>query len=77
MSTRPSKFLGGHGVHVGGAVVDSGKFIWEDNPSKWPEFCAPSPSYHGAVFVDALRPMGNLAYIIHTCARIGCVIRAA
>ncbi len=60
-----TKFLGGHGVHVGGAVVDSGKFIWEDNPSKWPEFCAPSPSYHGAVFVEALRPLGNLAYIIH------------
>ena len=59
-----TKFIGGHGVHVGGAVVDSGKFIWADNPSKWPEFCAPSPSYHGAVFVDALKPLGNLAYII-------------
>ncbi len=60
-----TKFLGGHGVHVGGAVVDSGKFIWEDNPTKWPEFCAPSPSYHGAVFTEALKPLGNLAYIIH------------
>ncbi len=60
-----TKFIGGHGVHVGGAVVDSGKFIWEDNPSKWPEFCAPSPSYHGAVFTEALKPLGNLAYIIH------------
>jgi O-acetylhomoserine (thiol)-lyase len=60
-----TKFVGGHGVHVGGAVVDSGKFIWEDNPSKWPEFCAPSPSYHGAVFTEALKPLGNLAYIIH------------
>ncbi len=60
-----TKFLGGHGVHVGGAVVDSGKFIWEDNPSKWPEFCAPSDSYHGTVFTEALKPLGNLAYIIH------------
>jgi O-acetylhomoserine (thiol)-lyase len=60
-----TKFVGGHGVHVGGAVVDSGKFIWEDNPTKWPEFCAPSPSYHGAVFTEALKPLGNLAYIIH------------
>ncbi len=60
-----TKFLGGHGVHVGGAVVDSGKFMWADNPEKWPEFCAPSPSYHGAIFTEALKPLGNLAYIIH------------
>ena len=60
-----TKFLGGHGVHVGGAVVDSGKFMWAENPEKWPEFCSPSPSYHGAVFTEALAPLGNLAYIIH------------
>ena len=60
-----TKFLGGHGTHVGGAVVDSGNFKWADNAKKWPEFCAPSPSYHGVVFEEALRPMGNIAYIIH------------
>jgi O-acetylhomoserine (thiol)-lyase len=60
-----TKFLGGHGVHVGGAIVDSGNFQWADNPSKWPEFTAPSEAYHGIVFTEALKPMGNLAYIIH------------
>jgi len=60
-----TKFIGGHGTHVGGAVVDSGNFKWADNPEKWPEFCAPSPSYHGIVFEEALRPLGNLAYILH------------
>ncbi|MEI7767575.1 MAG: aminotransferase class I/II-fold pyridoxal phosphate-dependent enzyme, partial [Phycisphaerae bacterium] len=60
-----TKFLGGHGVHVGGAIVDSGKFPWAKNPQKWPEFCAPSPSYHGIVFEEALRPIGNIAYILH------------
>jgi O-acetylhomoserine (thiol)-lyase len=60
-----TKFIGGHGVHVGGAVVDSAKFPWAENPDRWPEFCAPSPSYHGAVFEEALRPMGNIAYIMH------------
>ena len=60
-----TKFLGGHGVHIGGAVVDSANFPWAKNPEKWPEFCAPSPSYHGAVFEEALRPMGNIAYILH------------
>jgi len=60
-----TKFLGGHGVHIGGAIVDSGKFFWADNPAKWPEFTAPSDAYHGVVFTEALKPLGNLAYIIH------------
>ncbi len=60
-----TKFLGGHGTHVGGAIVDSGNFKWADNPEKWPEFCAPAPSYHGAIFEEALRPMGNIAYLLH------------
>ena len=60
-----TKFLGGHGVHVGGAIVDSGNFLWAENPKKWPEFTEPSDSYHGVVFTEALKPLGNLAYIIH------------
>jgi O-acetylhomoserine (thiol)-lyase len=60
-----TKFLGGHGTHIGGCIVDSGNFKWADQPEKWPEFCAPSPSYHGAVFEEHLRGMGNIAYNIH------------
>jgi O-acetylhomoserine (thiol)-lyase len=60
-----TKFLGGHGVHIGGAIVDSGNFQWTDNPKKWPEFTEPSDSYHGTIFAEALKPLGNLAYIIH------------
>ena len=60
-----TKFIGGHGVHIGGAIVDGGTFQWADNPEKWPEFCAPSESYHGMVFAEALKPMGNIAYIVH------------
>ncbi len=60
-----TKFIGGHGVHIGGAIVDSANFPWAKNPKKWPEFCAPDPAYHGAVFEEALRPMGNIAYILH------------
>ena len=60
-----TKFIGGHGVHIGGAIVDSGKFPWAKDPQKWPEFCAPDPAYHGLVFEEALRPIGNIAYIIH------------
>ncbi len=60
-----TKFIGGHGTHVGGAIVDSGNFQWADNPDKWPELCGPSPSYHGAVFEEHLRPMGNISYLLH------------
>lgn len=60
-----TKFIGGHGVHIGGVIVDSANFKWADNPNKWPEFCAPSPSYHDTIFEEALRPIGNIAYILH------------
>ena len=60
-----TKFIGGHGVHIGGAIVDGGNFNWSDNPEKWPEFCGPCESYHGAVLEEALRPLGNIAYNLH------------
>ncbi len=57
-----TKFIGGHGTSIGGVIVDSGKFNWENG--KFPLIAAPEPSYHGINFVDALRPLGNIAYII-------------
>jgi O-acetylhomoserine (thiol)-lyase len=57
-----TKFIGGHGTSVGGLIVDSGKFDWENG--KFPLITEPDPSYHGIRFVDALRPLGNIAYII-------------
>ena len=54
-----TKFIGGHGTSIGGAVVDGGTFPW--NNGKFPEFTEPEPSYHGLKFWDAL---GSLAYII-------------
>jgi len=60
-----TKYIGGHGTHIGGAVVDLGTFEWAADRDRWPELCAPSPSYHGAVFVDALAPLGNVAYVMH------------
>ena len=60
-----TKYIGGHGVHIGGAIVDGGTFPWADNPDKWPEFCTPDDAYHGMVFEEALRPIGNIAYIVH------------
>jgi len=60
-----TKFLGGHGVHVGGAIVDSGRFPWARDPKRWPEFCAPDEAYHGLILEEALRAVGNIAYAVH------------
>ena len=54
-----TKFIGGHGTSIGGAIVDSGKFDWTNG--RYPEITEPDPSYHGVRYVEAV---GNLAYII-------------
>ena len=54
-----TKFIGGHGTSIGGAIVDSGKFDWTNG--RYPELTEPDPSYHGVKYVEAV---GNLAYII-------------
>jgi O-acetylhomoserine (thiol)-lyase len=54
-----TKFIGGHGTSIGGAVVDSGKFDWSSG--RFPEYTTPDPSYHGLVYHEAL---GNMAYIL-------------
>jgi O-acetylhomoserine (thiol)-lyase len=62
-----TKFIGGHGTSLGGLIVDSGKFDWTGG--KFPLITDPDPSYHGLEFVEALKPMGNIAFIIK--ARVG------
>jgi O-acetylhomoserine (thiol)-lyase len=54
-----TKFIGGHGTSIGGAIVDSGKFGWANG--RYPELTEPDPSYHGVKYVEAF---GELAYII-------------
>jgi len=57
-----TKFIGGHGTSLGGIIVDSGKFDWTNG--KFPLIAGPDPSYHGINFVEALKALGNIAYII-------------
>jgi len=60
-----TKYIGGHGTSVGGVIVDSGNFKWDNG--KFPEFTEPDPSYHGLVYWDALGDvpgMGNVAFIL-------------
>jgi len=51
-----TKYLGGHGNSLGGAIIDSGKFPWADHKQRFPRLNEPDPSYHGVVYTDALGP---------------------
>jgi O-acetylhomoserine (thiol)-lyase len=55
-----TKFLGGHGTTLGGAIVDSGNFPWKDHPARFPMFNQPDASYHGLVYTEHF---GKTAYM--------------
>ncbi len=59
-----TKFLGGHGNSMGGAIVDSGKFDWAQN-DKFPALTRPEPAYHGLTFFETF---GDMGYLMHTKA---------
>jgi len=59
-----TKYLGGHGTSIGGLIVDGGNFDWEKFPERQPLLNTPDPSYHGAVWTQAVKPLGPIAYII-------------
>jgi O-acetylhomoserine (thiol)-lyase len=55
-----TKFLGGHGTTLGGAIVDSGNFPWKEHAARFPMFSKPDASYHDLVYTDHF---GKAAYI--------------
>lgn len=60
-----TKYIGGHGTSVGGLIVDSGNFDWEGaGADRQPMLNSPDPSYHGAVWTEAVKPLGPIAYIL-------------
>jgi O-acetylhomoserine (thiol)-lyase len=59
-----TKYIGGHGTSIGGAIIDGGNFDWEANAARFPGLNQPDPSYHGAVWTQAVKPIGPVAYII-------------
>ena len=59
-----TKYIGGHGTSIGGIIVDGGNFDWAAFPKRQPMLNEPDPSYHGAVWVEAVKPLGPIAYII-------------
>ena len=67
IATSATKYIGGHGTSIGGIIVDSGNFKW--NNGKFPEFTQPDPSYHGIKYWDIFGNfpgLGNVAFIFKT-----------
>jgi len=59
-----TKYVGGHGTSIGGVLIDGGNFDWEKHADRFPGLNQPDPSYHGAVWTQAVKPLGPIAYII-------------
>ncbi|MBQ7810345.1 MAG: PLP-dependent transferase, partial [Clostridia bacterium] len=70
-----TKYIDGHGVSVGGCIVDSGKFDWTKYPDKFPGLCTPDESYHGVTYTERFGLAG--AYITKATAQLmrdfGCI----
>ena len=60
-----TKYLGGHGSSIGGALIDSGQFPWDSG--RFPEFVEPDPSYHGLKFYETF---GNITFAVRTRVRM-------
>ena len=59
-----TKYIGGHGTSIGGVIIDGGNFEWDAHPERQPLLNTPDNSYHGAVWSQAVKPLGPIAYII-------------
>jgi O-acetylhomoserine (thiol)-lyase len=59
-----TKYIGGHGTSIGGVIVDGGNFDWEKHADRFPMLNTPDPSYHGAIWTQAVKPLGPIAYIL-------------
>lgn len=59
-----TKYLGGHGTSIAGLIIDGGNFDWAAHKERQPLLNTPDPSYHGAVWTEAVKPLGPIAYIL-------------
>jgi O-acetylhomoserine (thiol)-lyase len=59
-----TKYIGGHGTSIGGVIIDGGNFDWEEHADRFPMLNTPDPSYHGAVWTQAVKPLGPIAFIL-------------
>ncbi|RVT91672.1 hypothetical protein EOD42_22125 [Rhodovarius crocodyli] len=58
-----TKYLGGHGTSIGGAIIDGGNFDWTAHPDRHPLLTQPDPSYHGVIWTEAAPKLGVAPYV--------------
>lgn len=65
-----TKYIGGHGAAIGGAIVDGGAFDWEANAARFPLLTEPDAAYHGAIWTEAAKPLGPIAYVLRARVKL-------
>ncbi|WP_454814545.1 O-acetylhomoserine aminocarboxypropyltransferase/cysteine synthase family protein [Labrys neptuniae] len=65
-----TKYIGGHGTSIGGLIVDGGNFPWEDHAERFPLLTQPDEAYHGAIWTEAAKPLGPIAYILRVRVKL-------
>ncbi len=65
-----TKYIGGHGTSIGGAIIDGGNFDWEAHAERFPLLTQPDAAYHGAVWTEAAKPLGPIAYILRARVKL-------
>ena len=65
-----TKYIGGHGTSIGGAIVDGGNFDWEGHAGRFPLLNLPDPAYNGAIWTEAAKPLGPIAYLLRARVKL-------
>src|SRR5208282_4169602 len=65
-----TKYIGGHGTSIGGLIVDGGNFPWEDHAARFPLLTQPDEAYHGAIWTEAVKPLGPIAFILRVRVKL-------
>jgi len=65
-----TKYIGGHGTSIGGVIIDGGNFPWEQHADRFPLLTQPDEAYHGAIWTEAAKPLGPIAYILRARVKL-------
>lgn len=65
-----TKYIGGHGTSIGGVIVDGGNFPWEEHAARFPLLTEPDPAYNGAIWTEAAKPLGPIAFLLRTRVKL-------
>jgi len=65
-----TKYIGGHGNSIGGLIVDGGNFSWEQHADRFPLLSEPDDAYHGAIWIEAAKPLGPIAYLLRARVKL-------